>query len=165
MFTAYKALCIKRRYIEPEVWSIDEMHLLNWHKVNMALRWKYLKARSMQIENMQHSVYLKDCFFFSNISRVFKILLFEVKSICWPVWLVDRSVCHNSLKGREVILSCSYRSTCFAFGWLWDTRENARFSEKIMNKRLSSLHNMDAYHATKPYACTIVLQTRTYTCV
>ena len=156
------------------------------HKAEIYWAWslKYWRNASFKLTQGQHGLKMKisksqvyanwkyatfcifeRLFFFSNISRVFKILLFEVKSICWPVWLVDRSVCHNSLRGREVILSCSYRSTCFAFGWLWDTRENARFSEKIMNKRLSSLHNMDAYHATKPYACTIVLQTRTYTCV
>ena len=37
---------------------------------------------------------------------------------CWLfVWLVSRSFCHNFLKGREVTLQHSYRSTCFLSTW------------------------------------------------
>ena len=46
-----------------------------------------------------------------------KVRLWTQHKLFTPVcpsigWLVGQSVCHNFLKGQEVSLPCSYRSTC-----------------------------------------------------
>ena len=54
------------------------------------------------------------------------------QSVGWAVSkFVDRSVCHNFLKGREVTLPCYYRGTFYIVYFLW---QNDNWDKKLKSK-------------------------------